>query len=83
MSELTRIEQLELVLQYDTKTKGKFTVGERIMINQERAHIFQQMQNDDLDDYEQTTVIEAKIYRCLAEIRETKWKPNPYEYEFK
>jgi hypothetical protein len=82
MSEKTRIEQLEMVLRYDSETKQNFTVGERIMINQERGNIYRQTEDSEIEDYEQTIEIENKIYQCLAQIRQTNWKPKPYETEY-
>lgn len=75
-------ELLEKVLRYHSETNEFFTTGQRIMINQHRAHIYKQMQNSELEDYQQSIEIESQIYKCLAKIRKTKWKPKPYENEY-
>ena len=82
MSEKTKLELLEMVLRYDSEKKGKFTIGERIMINQERAHMYRQTEDDELEYYTQSPEIETKIYQCLAQIRQENWKPKPYEKEY-
>ncbi|SNA87647.1 hypothetical protein [Flavobacterium psychrophilum] len=78
----TRSEILETVLRYDSEKKGKFSRGERIMINQERAHLYKQTEDPEVDNYNQSLAIETKIYKCLALIRQENWKPKPFVPEY-
>jgi hypothetical protein len=82
MSDLQeRQDALELVLKYTREKTAILSVGERIMINQERANLYRQMEDSEIEYYEQPIEIETKIYQCLAQIRQTNWKPKPNDYE--
>lgn len=71
---------LGMVLQYDSESQalGKskyFTIGQRIVINQERAALMSG------NDYTQSVSMEDKIQFVINQIITTKWspeKPIPY-----
>lgn len=65
-----RLEELGLVLKYDTECIPILKVHERFAINQERAKIFA---ND--FTYKQSEVVEDKIKMALTEIRKNDWHP--------
>lgn len=75
-----RLMALGLVLQFDSESqeKGKshyFTVGQRIVINQERAAIMAGL------NYTQNELLENKIEFVVSQIISKKWhpeKPIPY-----
>ncbi|MCV9934518.1 hypothetical protein OIU80_19735 [Flavobacterium sp. LS1R47] len=65
-----RLEELELVLKYDTECTPILKVHERFAINQERAKLFA---ND--FSYSQSEIVETKIKMALSEIRKNDWHP--------
>jgi hypothetical protein len=65
-----RLEELGLVLKYDTECTPILKVHERFAINQERAKLFA---ND--DTYTQSEIVESKIEMALTEIRRNDWHP--------
>ena len=71
-----RLLQLFAVLAYDSDTYSAIqvkylTVGQRICINQERAHIMQEMaKGETIIFYDQSQIVEEKIIFIVNKIKE-------------
>ncbi|RWX00949.1 hypothetical protein [Flavobacterium cerinum] len=79
---LNQLEELQLVLQYSSEhatLEISLTVGERIMVNQERAALFRALDGIKTDFTQSVTII-TKINRMLYLIERTDWKPKIYNY---
>lgn len=66
-----RLQELDLVLKYDTEYSPELKPHERFAINQERAAILR-----DDNDYWQDQLLESKIKLILKYINATKWQPE-------
>jgi len=78
-----RIADLLTVLQYDTEEVQKFTISERILINQERAammdfknYLFKEFDYDKVRFYRVPESIETKIQTILKTIEFKNWQPK-------
>ena len=73
----SRINQLNLLLQYDTYTGGIFTKGERICINQERAYLlaFNTPQPTNVKVFEYSKELQEKMDKTLQKLEFTNWLP--------
>ena len=67
---------LKLALQYRSEHPDVLTDGEQICINQERGHLFRQLENYELEDYEQPEALQNKIRDILTLIKKERWEPK-------
>lgn len=74
-----RLEELYLALKYSSQVSGLLTVGERIMVNQERAALYRVLDPEsDVTEppYEVSAEIEEKITNLNVERIRTRWRPQ-------
>ena len=81
-----RIADLLTVLQYDTEEVQKFTISERILINQERAammdfknYLFRELEYDKVRMFLVPDPLEEKIQSIAKTIELRGWQPKPQE----
>lgn len=75
---IKRLMLLHTVLQWSTVHPGlevTLTVGERIMVNQERGALFRELENEP-HNFVQSHTVEAKITRIEYLIKRHNWKPK-------
>lgn len=75
---ITELQELHLVLQWSTVHElhdTALTVGERIMINQQRAALFRALEGEPAA-FQQSPEIQSKLIRIQYLIQRTKWVPN-------
>ncbi len=78
-----RLEKLHLALQYSSEKTAMLSIGERIMINQERGHLLRERNKiNDYHNYQvlwfgQPRKIESKLITIDHLINETGWTPKP------
>ena len=83
-----RLDDLLLALHYDTEEVQHFTIAERILINQERAamwdfknYLFKELDYDKVRFYRVPESIETKIQTILKTIEFKNWQPQNKDYE--
>ena len=80
---LDRLWHLHEALQYDTQEEQLLTDIDRININQERASIWQFIDNNSLELKKVLPILEHKINQIHKMITQTNWQPKKNEDEFK
>jgi DNA polymerase III epsilon subunit-like protein len=82
-----RLQLLLMVLQYDTEVTQDFTVWERMLINQERAamfdfknYLFKELEFDKVRMFLVPDPLEEKIQSIARTIESKSWQPKPQEY---
>lgn len=71
INELTRLEQLFIILRYCTEKGRFFTIGERICINQERGLLISEDYDIENHIYQQPRAIENKIDFIINKLKTT------------
>lgn len=73
----SRINQLNIILQYCSETKTIFTRGERICINQERGYLLGLRTPLPvlIKVFKYSELLEYKINSTLKEIKRINWRP--------
>lgn len=81
-----RLQLLLSVLQYDTEAIQHFTVWERVLINQERAamfdyknYLFKELEFEKVRMFLVPNSLEQKIQSIAKTIELTGWQPKPEE----
>jgi hypothetical protein len=82
-----RLQLLLTVLQYDTEETQHFTILERMIINQERAamfdyknYLFRELEFDKVRMFLVPDTVEEKIQTIAKTIEMRGWQPKPQEY---
>jgi hypothetical protein len=78
-----RFWYLHEALQYDTQEKEIFKDCDRMLINQERASLWQNAQDSNIEVKKVSAIIEAKITEIHQLIKQYNWQPKKKEDEFK
>lgn len=78
LSHPSRINQLNIVLQYDSEKRKIFKRGERICINQERGYLLSLDTPNPviIKVFEYSELLEYKINNTLNDIACNGWKPR-------
>ncbi|GGB82704.1 hypothetical protein GCM10007424_23420 [Flavobacterium suaedae] len=77
---ISRLAELHIALQWSTQhatmeVSTALTVGERIMVNQERAALFRELEND-AKNFKQSPTVEEKVTGILYLIKRMNWQPK-------
>lgn len=78
-----RFWYLHEALQYDTQEEQFFSDVDRILINQERARIWERISDSSYEPRPVSLKIETKINHIHRLIEATQWTPKRNEDEFK